>query len=132
MKLVLLCAFVALSNLTMAQFKLEIELNNLSSNEGEITLKLFDETQNQILIQTGTIENKKCTIIIDNLKSAKYAISYYHDENSNGKLDKNFMGMPTEGYGFSNNAYSNFGPEPFENMLFEIKGNTKIELITKN
>jgi uncharacterized protein (DUF2141 family) len=36
------------------------------------------------------------------LAAGRYAVSVMHDENGNGKLDSNFMGMPTEGYGFSN------------------------------
>jgi uncharacterized protein (DUF2141 family) len=37
------------------------------------------------------------------LPAGEYAVQVLHDENDNGKLDTNFMGMPTEGYGFSNN-----------------------------
>lgn len=37
------------------------------------------------------------------LPAGKVAVMAMHDENGNGKLDSNFMGMPTEGYGFSNN-----------------------------
>lgn len=38
-----------------------------------------------------------------NLPAGSYAVQVMHDENDNGKLDANFMGIPTEGYGFSNN-----------------------------
>lgn len=37
------------------------------------------------------------------LPAGRYAVQVLHDENGNGKLDANFLGMPTEGYGFSNN-----------------------------
>lgn len=47
---------------------------------------------------TGTIE-----IIFEDLAPGEYAIRLMHDENGNGKLDQNLVGMPTEGYGFSNN-----------------------------
>jgi len=40
----------------------------------------------------------------------KYAVSVFHDENSNGKLDTNFLGIPREGVGASNNAKGHFGP----------------------
>lgn len=39
----------------------------------------------------------------DGLPPGRYAVMVIHDENGNGKLDSNFLGMPTEGYGFSNN-----------------------------
>jgi uncharacterized protein (DUF2141 family) len=47
------------------------------------------------------------------------AVSFIHDENGNGVLDKNFFGIPTEGYGFSNNARGTMGPAPFDKAAFE-------------
>ncbi len=43
----------------------------------------------------------------------RYSIKAFHDENNNSKLDTNFLGMPTERYGFSNNARGRFGPPSF-------------------
>jgi uncharacterized protein (DUF2141 family) len=43
------------------------------------------------------------TVLHFNLPAGTYAVQVMHDENGNGKLDTNFMGVPTEGYGFSNN-----------------------------
>ncbi len=40
------------------------------------------------------------------------------------------LGIPTEGYGFSNNAYSMFGPTPFANWLFEVNKDEQIVLKT--
>ena len=40
----------------------------------------------------------------ENLPPGAYALTVYHDKNSNGQLDKNFLLLPTERYGFSNNA----------------------------
>ncbi|MFC2104054.1 DUF2141 domain-containing protein [Bacteroidota bacterium] len=130
-KLFFLGVFVALSNFAIAQYKLEIKLNNLSSKNGQIKLSLYDANQNSVMSRTVTLENNECTIFLENVEAGKYALSYYHDENLNDKLDKNLLGIPKEGYGFSNNAYGMYGPEPFENWLFEIKDNTRIELITK-
>ena len=42
--------------------------------------------------------------VFTNLQPGAYAIIVFHDENDNGKLDENGWGVPTEGYGFSNNA----------------------------
>ncbi|MEK8015864.1 MAG: DUF2141 domain-containing protein [Candidatus Parabeggiatoa sp.] len=50
----------------------------------------------------------------------RYAIAAYHDANGNEKLDKNFFGIPKEGYGFSNNARGTFGPPSFEKAAFEL------------
>jgi uncharacterized protein (DUF2141 family) len=44
-----------------------------------------------------------------------------HDENENSKMDFNFLGMPLEGYGFSNDASGTFGPPSFEDAAFRLK-----------
>ena len=43
-----------------------------------------------------------------------YAVAVYHDENDNHHFDKNFLGLPAEGYGFSNDAPTLFGPPAFD------------------
>jgi len=52
----------------------------------------------------------------------KYAVSVFHDENSNGKLDSNFLGIPREGVGASNNAKGHFGPPKFDAAAFQFAG----------
>jgi uncharacterized protein (DUF2141 family) len=44
------------------------------------------------------------SVVFTNLKPGRYAVIVFHDENDNGRLDENVWGVPTEGYGFSNNA----------------------------
>ena len=60
-----------------------------------------------------------------------YSFSFYHDVNSNKKLDKNFIGIPKEPYGFSNNQAGRFGPPNFEDSKIELKENTKLQLKVK-
>ena len=48
------------------------------------------------------------------LAPARYAVSAFHDENGNGRLDANLLGIPTEGFGFSNDARGSMGPPKFE------------------
>lgn len=50
----------------------------------------------------------------------RYSISSFHDRNANEKLDSNFVGLPTEPYGFSLNARGRFGPPSFDDMAFEV------------
>jgi uncharacterized protein (DUF2141 family) len=58
-----------------------------------------------------------------------YAIALFHDINSNGKLDKNFLGIPTEGYAFSNNLFGAFGlPPGFKDASFEVRGDKTINI----
>lgn len=56
------------------------------------------------------------------LPEGRYAIAAYHDENSDGKLNTNFFGAPTEGIGFSNGRVAKFGPPSFDDCALTITG----------
>ena len=59
------------------------------------------------------------------LPAGQYAVGIFHDVNLNNKMDNNFLGLPKEQYGFSNNARALFGPPSYEDAAFELKGDTK-------
>lgn len=63
-----------------------------------------------------------------NVPFGTYAIAVFHDTNSNGKLDKNFLGIPKEGYAFSNNVFGTFGPPDFKDVSFELTGSKMIKI----
>ena len=64
-------------------------------------------------------------LVYKNLAPGKYAVSVFHDENDNGKLDRNNFGIPTEGYGFSNDAHGNAGPPSFDQAAIDFDGKDK-------
>lgn len=59
------------------------------------------------------------------LPAGQYAVGIFHDVNLNNKMDNNFLGLPKEQYGFSNNARALFGPPSFEDAAFELTGVTE-------
>jgi uncharacterized protein (DUF2141 family) len=61
--------------------------------------------------------------------AGSYAIVAMHDENANGKLDTNLVGVPTEGYGASRNAHGTFGPK-YEDARFDYRGGSLSMAIT--
>ena len=124
-----LLTFIPISN--KAQYLLNVEITNLRNNNGPILMELYSENHVLLKQEKGIIKNNKCNFSFVNLKPAKYAIRYFHDENQDYKLDTNLIGVPTEGYGFSNNVLDTFGPPPFEKWIFEIKENTNITLKVK-
>jgi uncharacterized protein (DUF2141 family) len=126
-----LFALTLISNLAMSQDTLRIDILGIRNDENVIMLQLFNENQEVIRQEMGAVGESKCTIIIGNLRPGKYAVRYFHDENGNGTLDTNNLGIPTEGYGFSNDAYGMFGPKPFSEWLFEFNASKKIILKIK-
>ncbi|MCX6254481.1 MAG: DUF2141 domain-containing protein [Bacteroidia bacterium] len=128
-RLIVFCfGLVFISNCSFSQLKLDIELVEISNNTGKIMLQLFDENEKVVTQEMSTIKDKTCSFSITNLKPGKYAVRYYHDENLNGRMERNMFGKPTEGYGFSNNVTGKFCPPPFEKWLFELKEDKKIML----
>jgi uncharacterized protein (DUF2141 family) len=64
---------------------------------------------------------------VSGVPAGRYAAEAFHDENDNDVLDLNFLGMPMEGMGFSNDARMWFGPPRFDAASFEVpEGGTQI------
>ena len=66
------------------------------------------------------------TVEFATLPAGDYAIRFYHDVDGDGELDTNLMGIPSEPFGFSNNARGNFGPASWADSVFTVTpgGNT--------
>ena len=60
------------------------------------------------------------TVSVKGVPSGTWAVLAYQDENGNGELDRNLIGMPKEPYGFSRDARSKFGPPGFEDAAFDV------------
>jgi uncharacterized protein (DUF2141 family) len=122
----LLFCFFLIARIATGQQTLEIEITGIRNNKGEILIQLFNENQKVIGQQKGVIEESISNVRFSNLKPGKYAVRYFHDENLSGIMETNGLGIPKEGYGFSNNASGLFGPRPFKEWLFDIKEDKKI------
>lgn len=59
-------------------------------------------------------------LVFAGLPPGDYAIAAFHDEDRDGDLSTNLLGMPTEGYGFSNDARGLFGPPGFDDAAFTV------------
>ena len=62
----------------------------------------------------------KSAVVFSNLGPGRYAAVAFHDENGNGRLDKNFLGVPAEPYGFSNNVQGFLGPPAFDDAAMAL------------
>ena len=70
------------------------------------------------------IEIKESHEFVVNLPEGIYAIALFIDGNKNLKIDKNFLGIPKEQFGFSNNAMGKLSAPSFEQAKFKVEGNT--------
>ena len=60
------------------------------------------------------------TVVFHDLAPGAYAVSVYQDADGNGKLTRNFVGLPTEPYGFSRNARGTMGPPSFDDAKLDL------------
>jgi len=112
---------------------LDIEITNLKSNKGMISVLISDENKNGIASATFIkVKGLKAEVSFDSIYSGRYAIQFYHDENQNGKLDLNLIGIPKESYGSSNDVKPVLGPPKFEKMLFNLTENKKVIMVPVN
>lgn len=106
---------------------IQIKVSGLKNKSGQLGILIFtkkdgfpsdwQKAYKQILIPiSGDIAEYTFT----DLPYGTYAVSVMHDENKNKKLDTNFLGIPKEGYGVSNNATGTMGPPKFEDASFTL------------
>lgn len=111
-----------------------VNVENLDSDKGKIYMSLY-KTEDSFLGKgymsvVSEIDNNSCIITFKNVPNGVYAISFFHDENDNKKMDSNFLGIPSEDYGCSNNAKGFMGPPKWEDAKFEVKNKSITQTIT--
>ncbi len=116
MKLLLILFFLGFLG---ASYDLEVQVDGIPNTKGTLFIGLFNSSASfpeygkQYKGVVVVHEGKSHVYRFKNLPQGNYALAIYHDENKNGKLDKNVFGAPTEAYGFSNNARETFSAPSF-------------------
>ncbi|MGO3184320.1 MAG: DUF2141 domain-containing protein [Aequorivita sp.] len=118
---------------------LTVTIENISTLDGTLEVGLFDKGER--FMEEGQayksvsidVKNDSETFVFKDLPKGDYAISLYHDANSNGTCDRNFFGIPKEPYAFSNNFKPKFSKPTFEDCQFNLTSDKsmKIELIER-
>lgn len=107
-----------------AQSSLSVTVTNIKEQKGTIRVGLFNSEDNFLKTpvdgKVTQVNGNEATVVFENLKAGEYALSVIHDENENGELDKNGLGIPKEGFGFSNNKMGAFGPPSFDEAHIEL------------
>lgn len=134
-KLILTIAFFLMKKVILSNAKITINLNGINNNKGEIRLALFRNKLQFLKTPykgvTSNITASNAMIVLEEIPEGEYAIAVFHDENTNGKLDTNFLGIPKEQYGFSNHAKGQMKPPKFEDAKFKLT-NEQNKFVTIN
>ena len=119
--------------------RITVETNGLRNAKGVVRCSLWasangfpkDPARALVNVVAPAIANGRAVCVFDNIKPGTYAVGYIHDENNNGKMDTNFLGVPTEGYGASNDARGSMSPPKFDDAKFNHAGQTDLHLKTE-
>jgi uncharacterized protein (DUF2141 family) len=108
---------------------LNIEVRGLRSDQGQILCFLYADAsgfpadpKRALARVVAPIARRASTCRFAGVAPGAYAVAVVHDENGNGRLDRNLLGFPTEGVGASNNPVSHFGPPRFGDARFDYHG----------
>jgi len=131
---VTLCAGLMFAHLPANAFGqcpgIHVKVLNIRNSTGTVACALFESgagfptefLSSATNIMSIRVRKSQARCTFEDIPPGRYAIGVIHDENMNGKLDTNRLGMPTEGYGFSNNARELFGPPSFSAASFAYDG----------
>lgn len=103
---------------------LRVKIIGLKSDRGIVRVAIYSSEESfnspeQALLKTELgIDGTEATWEVRVPAGTPIAIAAYHDQNENGNLDKNILGLPTEKYGFSLGKRSPLGPPRFEDASF--------------
>lgn len=114
--------------------KLTVVIDNIKEIKGDIFIGLYDKAESfptpgkffkNIAVK---VKGKIVKYTFDNLDKKNYAIALYHDENGDGKINKNFIGIPTEGYGFSRNFKPSISAPDFDQTKIKLEQDKEITI----
>ncbi len=97
---------------------LHVKVEKVKSTNGKLMLTLYNSADSYLKTPShsasATPTAGDTVVTFKDVAPGEYALSGYHDENANGKIDTGSMGIPTESYGFGNNASGAMGPPSFD------------------
>ncbi len=128
-------ALVAASTVLAASAQaatLSVDLTGIRAAKGELRIALvdangYDGGAKPVAATIVAAQGATARAVFADVAPGRYAVMVVHDENGNGQLDTNMLGMPTEGYGFSNNPNVMRKPT-FDEAAFAFDGDTTVDV----
>ena len=131
--------FPSLTAQTKDTGTLTVRVTGARNTKGKIGVTLFqdaqgfpDDTSKAVRQQSVEIDSntRSAQVTFKDVPQGTFAVSVLHDENGNGKMDKNFVGMPKEGYGASNNPKKKKRAPTFDEAKFSLNSSEQAIEIT--
>ena len=136
-KTLLLALVCLVSAFSVHAYELTINIKNVRSSRGNIKVALFDQARgfpgnNQAAVRTEIVEivDLSAQVVFRGLTDGEYAVSLFHDENNNNRLDTRLR-IPREPLGFSNNPRLTGRPS-FSRCSFELNADQSVDVYLKS
>ena len=126
MRLTWLFLFCIISMPLFSQNDITVEVLNVPSPEGKISVALYDKEDTFLKFESvyafasSNAKKGMTQIFLKEIPDGRYAIAIFHDKNGNDELDTNWIGIPKEKVAFSNAKMKLFGPPSFQECAFEL------------
>ncbi len=109
--------------------QLKVILKDVRDTGGKIYISVHQQQssfpmKSEKALTNNMLEGKERVSVFNGLSYGEYAVSVFHDENDNKKMDTHFFGIPKEGVGASNNKMG-FGPPSFKDSAFMLNETEK-------
>lgn len=111
-----------------------ITIDNIRGNNGTIQIAVYNKLESfpkvggEYKLMQYKVSDGQSKFTITDLPTGNYAIAIHHDENSDGKMNTNMIGIPKEGYAFSKNFKPKFSAPTFSDCAIQIDSNQKIRV----
>ena len=116
-------------------YTLTLQVEGVDEKDGNVGVLVFnspkgwaEDRQTALKDITVPAHQGTVTITIPGLPAGEYAVAVVHDVNKNHKLDKNFMGKPTEQWGLSNNPHAVLKTPSYDSCKFTLKGDMELHI----
>lgn len=135
MKVLLLNLLLAVGVSGSAQSKIIAQIANARNDRGVCRVCLFNnaaaftgDSGAPVQCVQASVKSGKAEAVFENITAGEYAVAVFHDANNNNKMDKNFLGIPKEGYGASRNKLPFASAPSFDDNKFTVPAKTTTTL----
>jgi uncharacterized protein (DUF2141 family) len=109
--------------------RLTVQVNGVRASQGQVAVTLYPDDSKRFLAPKGKLLRQRVKAVAPSTTACfylpaagTYAIAVYHDANADTDFNRNSLGMPTEGFGFSNDPSTRLGLPSFNSVRFTVRG----------
>lgn len=111
---------------------IEVRVQGITEVKGTVRVAICDKAtflKDCAYSASAPTQAGETVVTVNDVPPGNWAVLSYQDENDNGKLDRNVLGIPKEPYAFSRDARGRFGPPSFEDAAFVLRDEKAVSYI---